>query len=72
MIQKQHIPDVLNGPVSCAQRFHLADTQMGDDKKAYRYLALYEIQTNDLAGVFKKLATRRGTPDYRDEQRALT
>ncbi len=61
---KQHIPDVLNvtGFVS-AQRFRLADTQNGGDEKAYKYLALYEIETNDLADVFKELAARRGTAD---------
>jgi len=61
---KQHIPDVLNVPgMVCAQRFRLADTQMGPDGKTYKYLALYEIETNDLAGVFKELAARRGTAD---------
>jgi hypothetical protein len=53
---KQHIPDG-------AQRFRLADTQMGDDKKTHKYLALYEIETNDLAATFKEMAARRGTPD---------
>jgi hypothetical protein len=61
---KQHIPDVLNVPgMVCAQRFRLADTQMNTDGKAHRYLALYEIETEDLAGVFKELASRRGTAD---------
>jgi hypothetical protein len=61
---KQHIPDVLNVPgFVCAQRFRLADTQNGGDAKAYKYLALYEIETSDLAGVFKELAARRGTAD---------
>jgi hypothetical protein len=61
---KQHIPDVLNVPgFVCAQRFRLADTQMSDDKKSYKYLALYEIETNDLSATFKELAARRGTPD---------
>jgi hypothetical protein len=61
---KQHIPDVLNIPgFVCAQRFRLADTQMGGDQKAHKYLALYEIETNDLSATFKELAARRGTPD---------
>ena len=60
----QHIPDVLNVPGFVgAQRFRLSDTQMGDDKKTHKYLALYEIETNDLAATFKEMAARRGTPD---------
>ena len=61
---EQHIPDVLNVPgFVCAQRFHLADTQNDGNEKAYKYLALYEIETSDLPGVFKELAARRGTAD---------
>ena len=45
-----HIPDVLNvkGMVG-AQRFRLADQQMGG-KPQHSYLALYEIETDNLAG----------------------
>jgi hypothetical protein len=61
---KQHIPDVLNIPgMVCAQRFRLAEGQPGADQKTHRYLALYEIETNDLPGVFKELAARRDTAD---------
>jgi hypothetical protein len=61
---KQHLPDVLNIPgMVCAQRFRLAEDQPGADKKTHRYLALYEIETNDLPGVFKELAARGGTAD---------
>jgi len=61
---EQHIPDVLNVPgFVCAQRFRLADTQNDVNEKAYKYLALYEIETSDLPGVFKELAARRGTAD---------
>jgi len=62
---KQHIPDVLNVPgFVCAQRFRLADAQMGGDAdRPYKYLALYEIETDDLAGTLKELASRRGTAD---------
>ena len=47
---KQHIPDVL------------ADSQMGD-KNPYRYLALYEIETDDLAAALKELKARGGSDD---------
>ena len=60
---KQHIPDVLNVPgFVCAQRFRLADTQMGGQSK-HRYLALYEIETEDLRGVLKEMQSRIGTDD---------
>jgi hypothetical protein len=58
-----HIPDVLNVPgLVCAQRFKLADAQMGKDNP-YKYLALYEIETDDLAGVLKEMRARGGTAD---------
>jgi len=60
---KQHIPDVLNIPgLVCAQRFRVAEDQPGADRKTHKYLALYEIETNDLPGVLKEIATRAGTP----------
>src|SRR5260370_8355910 len=60
-----HIPDVLNVPgFVSAQRFRIADAQMGGEaSKAYRYLALYEIETDDLAGALKQRRARGGTPD---------
>jgi hypothetical protein len=62
---EQHIPDVLNVPgIVCAQRFGLADTQMGGDtNKPQKYLALYEIETDDLPGVLKDMQSRIGTDD---------
>lgn len=61
---KQHIPDVLNIPgIVAAQRFKLAPAQMGDPNKPHRYLALYEIETDDLAGVLKDMQSRGGTAD---------
>ena len=60
---EQHIPDVLNVPgFVAAQRFRLADAQMGDTNP-HRYLALYEIETDDLAGALKELKARAGTAD---------
>jgi hypothetical protein len=60
---EQHIPDVLNVPgFVAAQRFRLADSETGD-KHPHKYLALYEIETNDLAGTLKDLRARGGTAD---------
>ncbi|HUN56682.1 MAG TPA: DUF4286 family protein [Candidatus Binataceae bacterium] len=58
-----HIPDVLNvqGMVA-AQRFKLADTQMGG-APAHRYLAIYEIETDNLQATFDDLKSRSGTED---------
>jgi hypothetical protein len=62
---KQHIPDVLNVPgFVSGQRFQIADAQMGRDAgKGYKYLAIYEIETDDLAGTLKELRARGGTPE---------
>lgn len=60
---KQHIPDVLNIPgFVAAQRFRLADAQMGRTESPWRYLAIYELETDDLAGALKDLTARVGTP----------
>src|ERR1700749_1626086 len=58
-----HIPDVLNvkGMVG-AQRFRLADQQMGG-KPQHSYLALYEIDTDDLQETLDDLKSRSGTED---------
>ena len=62
---RQHIPDVLNVPgFVSAQRFHLADAQMSrDGNRAHKYLAVYEIETDDLAGTLKELRARGGTAE---------
>jgi hypothetical protein len=61
----QHVPDVLNVPgFVSAQRFRLADTQFrGKADTGHRYLALYEIETDDLAGVLEELRARGGTAE---------
>src|SRR5260221_3514583 len=60
-----HIPDVLNVPgFVSGQRFRIADTQFGGEgSKAFKYLAIYEIETDDLAGVLKELRARGGTAE---------
>lgn len=61
---KIHIADVLNVPgFVAAQRFKLADTQFGDGYQTHRYLALYELETDDLQGSLKELKKRIGTPE---------
>jgi hypothetical protein len=61
---KIHIPDVLNVPgFVAAQRFKVADAQLGDGSPAHRYLALYEIDTDDIKGSLKELQKRVGTDD---------
>ncbi len=59
----QHIPDVLNVPGFVrAQRFKLTDAQMGPNNP-HKYLALYEIETDNLAGALAALKARGGTAD---------
>ena len=59
----QHIPDVLKIPgFVAAQRFSIAGAQMDGAASPWRYLALYELDTDDLAGALKELAARVGTP----------
>jgi hypothetical protein len=62
---KQHIPDVLNVPgFVSGQRFRIADAQTSREAgKGYKYLAIYEIETDDLAGVLKELRARGGTSE---------
>lgn len=60
-----HIPDVVNVPgFVSGQRFRLADSQFGGEgSKIYKYLALYEIETDDIAATIKELRARGGTAD---------
>lgn len=59
-----HVPDVLNVPgFVSGQRFCLADTQFSREERPRKYLALYEIETNDIEGTLKELRKRGGTAD---------
>ncbi len=60
-----HVPDVINVPgFVSGQRFKLADSQFGGEaSKAYKYLAVYEIETDDVAATIKELRARGGTAD---------
>ena len=52
----QHLADVLKveGFVA-AQRFRLSDTQLEGAKMAYRYFAIYEVESDDLERLTKAL-----------------
>ncbi len=62
---KHHVPDVINIPgFISGQRFKLSDSQFGGEaSKAFKYLALYEIETDDIAATIKELRARGGTAD---------
>src|SRR5579872_4588622 len=63
---QHHVPDVVNVPgFISGQRFKLADAQFGNAEatKAFKYLALYEIETDDIAATIKELIARGGTAD---------
>ncbi len=62
---KHHVPDVINVPgFVSGQRFKLADSQFGGEaSKAFKYLAVYEIETDDIAATIKELRARGGTAD---------
>jgi hypothetical protein len=58
----RHIPDVLDVPgVKSAQRFRLADAQRMKAPSPFGYLAVYEIETDDLKGLADEIARRSGT-----------
>ena len=58
-----HLGDVLAVPgFVSAQRFRLTDVQRTKPPHPFRYLALYEIETNDLQKTLDELGKRSGTP----------
>lgn len=60
----QHFPDVLRVPgFVAAQRFMLSDEQRSEDARAWKYMALYDIETDDIAAVLAELDRRLGTDD---------
>lgn len=59
----QHIPDVLRIPgIVAAQRFKISGAQLGDGTSQWKYLALYELDTDDPGASLKELQARIGTP----------
>lgn len=58
----RHLEDVLRIPgIVSAQRFHLAPAQRYDPPHPFAYLALYTIETDDIAAVLDELKARSGT-----------
>lgn len=59
----QHIPDVVSVPgIVAAQRFRLADFQMGNGAPSpWKYLAIYEIESDDLKATFDAMQALVGT-----------
>lgn len=57
-----HLQDVLQIPgIITAQRFKLSDVQRDPGPFPWRYLALYEIETDDLKHTLAVLRERAGT-----------
>jgi len=64
--EEHHLKDVINCPgFVSARRFRLASTQFPFNTvaPAYSYLALYEIETDDIAGSLQEVVERAGTAD---------
>jgi len=64
--EEHHLKDVIQCPgFVSARRFRLAATQFEFNtvKPAYRYLALYEIETDDIETSLKEIVARAGTAD---------
>jgi hypothetical protein len=58
----RHVHDILRLPgLVSAQRFRLSPEQSA--ATPYRYLVLYEIETNDLAGTIRELKAKDGTDE---------
>ncbi|NMO01624.1 hypothetical protein HH308_10410 [Gordonia sp. TBRC 11910] len=59
-----HVHDAAAVPgFQSAQRFELAEHQRGEAPFPYKYGAMYEIETDDLAGTIAQLQRRYNTPD---------
>ena len=59
---KRHLSDLLALPgVIAARRYALAPVQVAETPQPYRYLALYEIETEDEQGWVRELQARAGT-----------
>lgn len=57
-----HLPDVLKlNDFKSAQRFRFV-AQRPDDKPLHRYLALYEVETDDVPATQRLLEETAGTP----------
>ena len=58
---ERHVPDLLAVPgFVSAQRFALSDAT-GQGKPGWTYLALYELETDDLPALMEEVRSRLGT-----------
>ena len=59
--EKQHVFDVLAIPgIRSAQRMRLSDQSR--QKLGYRYMAIYEVETDNIEDIHRAIAERAGTP----------
>ncbi|NGY03988.1 DUF4286 family protein [Solimonas terrae] len=57
-----HLVDLRRLPgVVSARRFRIAETQVREQPSSHRYLAIYEIETDDPQGFARELRARAGT-----------
>jgi len=62
--EDQHLADVLKLPgVVAAQRLKLSDKQRAAPPYPWSYLAIYEVETNDIQVTIDTLKARAGTPE---------
>lgn len=64
--EEHHLKDVIQCPgFVSARRFRLADTQFEFNtiKPPYQYMALYEIETDDIQASLQEIVKRAGTAD---------
>lgn len=58
----QHVPDVLAIPgVIAASRYRRIGESAAPPFGRFRYMAMYELETNDLRALFRELNARVGT-----------
>ena len=58
----RHLQDLLRVPgIVAAQRFRHSSVQRSNPPYPWRYLAIYEIETDDLAGTIAEITRRSGT-----------
>lgn len=58
----RHLPDVLKVPgIRSARRYVLAEAQRMAAPSPFGYLAVYEVETDDLEGVAREIGRRSGT-----------
>ena len=59
----QHLPDVVNAPgIVAAQRFELDAQQRYAGPYDFRYVAIYEIETESVQGIIDYIGQAAGTP----------